>query len=194
MPRSIGWCNFLARDVVAIVLVAAYANFQDRLLLGLGVKVEPGGPLPAFQVRFRKLPPPEKPREGSDQAPKDKPKRKVTPGVKDPPPLPSRLDDPEWTSLNFETLRQRLGQQIARRQARIPIPDWKTVRAGLPPGVYPSSKPLRIKWSLLNFGYQPRLTAAWLGGLRVFQSESDLDMVFHESMFWVVTRSLQCFY
>jgi prepilin-type N-terminal cleavage/methylation domain-containing protein len=183
-----------ARDVVAIVLVAAYANFQDRLVMGMGVGVEPGGPLPAFKVRFRKTFSPEKPKESSKDPPQEKPKRKVSPGLKDPPPLPSSLDDPEWTALSFDTLRERLDRQIERRQARIPIPDWETVRAGLPPGVYPSSKPLRIKWSLLNFGYQPRLTAAWLGGLRVFQSESDLDMVFHESMFWVVTRSLQCFY
>jgi len=55
-------------------------------------------------------------------------------------------------------------------------------------------KPMRIRWSLLTYGYQPRLTAAWLNGLRAFREESDLEAVFHESMFWVVTRSLQCFY
>src|SRR5262249_13171830 len=32
--------------VVAMVLELAYANFQDRLLLALGLEIEPEGPLP----------------------------------------------------------------------------------------------------------------------------------------------------
>ena len=87
-----------------------------------------------------------------------------------------------------------MAKQIARRQARIRIPDWETVRANLADGVPKPEKLIRIRWSLLTYGYQPRLTAAWGSGLRAFRSESDLDPVFHESMFWVVTRSLQCFY
>ena len=42
-----------------------------------------------------------------------------------------------------------------------------------------------------HFGSEGR---AWLGGLRAFRQESDVGVVGQESMFWVVTRSLQCFY
>lgn len=178
------------KQIVAIVLVAAYANFQDRLLLALGVSVESDGPLPPVKVRFRKPPPPDK--SAADK--KEKPKRKVSSPSKEPPPVPNKLDDPEWAAFSFDALRERLNGQIARRQARVPIPAWETIRDNLPDSVPRPEKPIRIKWSLLTYGYQPRLTAAWLGGLRTFHRESDLDPVFHESMFWVVTRSLQCFY
>jgi alkylhydroperoxidase family enzyme len=180
------------KQVVAMVLVAAYANFQDRLLLALGVSVEPDGPLPPVKVRFRKPPPEPKKAEAEDKA-KEKPKRKLSPPAKNPPPVPEKVEDTEWTAIPFETLRQRLDRQKERRQARIRIPKWEAIRDHLPDGV-PRDKPIRIQWSLLNYGYQPRLTGAWIGGLRAFQRESDLDAVFHESMFWVVTRSLQCFY
>jgi len=182
------------KQVVAMVLVAAYANFQDRLLHALGVAVEPNGPLPPVKVRFRKPAPPEKPTKGKGEEAKEKPKRGLSPRASNPPPLPRKLDDPEWTAISIDALRERLRRQVERPQARIPVPDWETVRRGLSPDIYPSGKPIRIKWSLLNYGYQPRLTAAWLGGLRAFHEESDLDRLFHESMFWVVTRSLQCFY
>ena len=38
--------------VVAMVLLLAYANFQDRLLLALDVSIEVGGPMPPLEVRF----------------------------------------------------------------------------------------------------------------------------------------------
>jgi alkylhydroperoxidase family enzyme len=185
------------KQVVAIVLVAAYANFQDRLLLALGVSVEPNGPLPPIKVRFRK-PPAAKSKtdkkEGKGDNAKDAPKRKVSPPAKNPPAVPEKIDDPEWTAVSFETLRGRLDHQKERRRARIPIPDSEKVRDNLLADVPRPEKPIRIRWSLVTLGYQPRLSAAWSSGLRAFREESDLDAVFHESMFWVVTRSLQCFY
>jgi alkylhydroperoxidase family enzyme len=187
------------KQVVAIVLVAAYANFQDRLLLALGVTVELEGPLPAPKVRFKKPPKPDK--KSTDkkdvknaEKKQSRPPRKVSPPSANPPPVAERVDDPEWTALSFDNLRERLSKQIARRQARVRIPDWETVRDGLPEDLPKPDKPIRIKWSLLTYGHQPRLTMAWLGGLRAFRQESDLQAVFYESMFWVVTRSLQCFY
>jgi hypothetical protein len=191
--------HFGEKQVAAIVLVAAYANFQDRLLLALGVGVEKDGPLPPIKVRFRKPALDNKaaePKEdtASSKHPKES-KRKLSPPDKNPPPVPEKVTDPEWTAFSFETLRERLAHQKERRQARVSIPDAKAVLNNWPDGVpRPESEEMRIKWCRLAYGHQPRLTAAWLGGLDVFQSESDLDHVFHESMFWVVTRSLQCFY
>jgi alkylhydroperoxidase family enzyme len=185
------------RQVVAMVLVAAYANFQDRLLLALGVSVEPDGPLPPVKVRFRKPPPPAKsssPEKTSDNKPQDTPKRKLSPPAKAPPGLPTVIDDPEWTAIPFAALQERLATQMKRPRARIPIPNWEAVRKNLPPDSPRRDKPTRIQWTLLNLGYQPRLTLAWFNGLGAFRKESDLDMVYQESMFWVVTRSLQCFY
>jgi hypothetical protein len=185
------------KQVMAIVLVAAYANFQDRLLLALGVSEEPGGPLPPVKVRFRKPPPPPKtaaPEKGEPGGKKEAPKRQVSPPAKDPPAVPEKVEDPEWTAFPLEALRERMKHQTARRQARIRVPDWESVRDNLPDDVPRPEKPVRIVWSLVTYGNQPRLAWAWIAGLRAFRSESDLDAVFHESMFWVVTRSLQCFY
>jgi alkylhydroperoxidase family enzyme len=185
------------KQVVAIVLVAAYANFQDRLLLALGVPVEQGGPLPPVKVRFRTPPAPAKSGGPKEDTPGEQegPRRKPTPPAKHPPAVPDKVDDPEWTTFSFEQLRERLARQKERRQARIPVPDAKAVLDHYPDGVpRPGTAEMRIRWSRLNYGYQPRLTAAWLGGLDAFGSETDLDPVFHESMFWVVTRSVQCFY
>jgi len=63
------------KQVVAMVLLLAYANFQDRLLLVLGVEVEEGGPLPPLDVRFaRDGDPPKVPhRKVADGPPVKKP-------------------------------------------------------------------------------------------------------------------------
>ncbi len=175
------------RQVVAIVFVAAYANFQDRLLLALGASVEEEGPLPPLKVRL--LSP-----EPNSSVKKDKPKRIVSGPAPNPPPIPEKLDDPEWTALPFDMVIARVTKQIARRKARIHVPTWEQVRDHYPPDIAKPDQPVRIQWSLLAFGYQPRLSLAWSRGLRAFRAESDLDPVFRESMFWVVTRSLQCFY
>jgi alkylhydroperoxidase family enzyme len=177
------------KQVVGIVLVAAYANFQDRLLLALGAAIEDGGPLPPLKVHL--LPP-----KASSNAngKEDKRVRVGSPPAANPPPIPQKLDDPEWTAMSFDALRERLSKQIARQKARVRIPDWETVHANLPADMPERDKPIRIQWSLLTYGHQPRLTAAWLGGLRALRDDCDLDRVFCNSMFWVVTRSLQCFY
>lgn len=173
------------KQVVAIVLVAAYANFQDRLLLSFGAAVEDGGPQPPVKVRLLRA---------SIVSRETINHRSLTVAApSNVPPLAEKLDDPEWSALSFDALRERLSKQIDRPKARIRIPAWETVRANLPDSV-PKDKPIRIQWSLLTYGYQPRLTAAWLDGRYAFRGESGLDPVFYESMFWVVTRSLQCFY
>jgi hypothetical protein len=53
---------------------------------------------------------------------------------------------------------------------------------------------LEIRWSRLVAGLQPELGGAWIKTLRWFAAESGQDRIFEESMFWVVTRALQCGY
>ena len=58
----------------------------------------------------------------------------------------------------------------------------------------PANQPLKIRWSLVCVGHSPELAYAWLGTMRTFGEESKQDRVFEELLFWVVTRSLRCFY
>jgi hypothetical protein len=43
-------------------------------------------------------------------------------------------------------------------------------------------------------GYQPALTSAWYRTMGAFDAEAQLDLVFANSIFWVITRSTRCFY
>jgi alkylhydroperoxidase family enzyme len=167
--------------VVAMVLLLAYANFQDRLLLALGVSVEPGGPMPPPDVRFdpEAEPPPVPPRKRPEGRPI--------------PREPERIDDPFWLSLDFDDLKERLEGQKART-GRIRVPSWEEVLAALPPDYPKPKKPVRIRWSLVTMGYQPEMAAAWSKCTRAFGEEAEQDRVFEESLFWIVTRTIHCFY
>jgi hypothetical protein len=167
------------KQVVAMVLLLAYANFQDRLLLALGTSLEDGGPLAPLDVRFV--------RGGNAPAPAPRPAPRELPAT--PPQKPIGA---EWTGLDFGSLQAHLEAQ-RERPPRIAVPTWDEVRRGLPKD-YPATRPSRIKWSLVCLGYQPELSAAWLTCMRTFGEESKQDRVFEESVFWVITRSLHCFY
>jgi hypothetical protein len=80
------------------------------------------------------------------------------------------------------------------RQSRVSVPLWEAARRELDPELYPPDRPVRIKWSLVVLGHQPRLGSAWIKCLRTFGREANQDRVFEETLFWVITRSLQCFY
>lgn len=170
--------------VVAMVLQMAFANFQDRLLLALNAAVEPDGPLPPLQVRFE----PTKPGEKIEPAPR--PAAQPTEIQRD---VLRVIPDADWKSQAFEQLQSQLQSQRAR-QPRVGVPTWSDVHSRLPAGMYPAEPPIRIKWSLVVLGYHPSLGTAWLQGLRTFAREAKQDRVLEESMFWVITRSLQCFY
>ena len=100
--------------------------------------------------------------------------------------------DPEWTALKFSDLQSNLDVQRARKP-RIRVPSWDDVRAKLPNGA-DFKKPLGIRWSLVCAGYQPELANGWSACTRAFGQEAAMDRVFEESLFWVVTRTLTCFY
>jgi hypothetical protein len=113
------------------------------------------------------------------------------------PPIPTAVDiefrRPDWTDFSFSQLQARLEAQRAR-EPRIHVPDWEEMFPRLPRGLYHPDRPLRIRWSRLVVGNQPQLGPAWIKCLRVFGRESGQNRAFEESVFWVVTRELQCFY
>ena len=167
--------------LVAMVLLLAAANFQDRLVLTLGTPLEAGGPLPPLEVRW--VPP-----AGQPPVPP-----RARPADRAGSPVPDRVNDPEWTAVAFDSLQKGLDAQRGN-DGRIRVPTYDEVLKGWPHG-YPKPKsPLRIKWSLVCMGYQPELAAAWSACTNSFREEAKQDRVFEESLFWVVTRTIHCFY
>lgn len=167
--------------LVGIVLLTAYANFQDRLVHALALPLEPEGPLRPLKIAFAQS------TSGGS----------LTPAA-DRPALPespegSAVAAPDWSDYSFAKLQERLSAQ-RDRQPRIAIPEWSEVISRLPQGLYNPDKPLRIRWSRLVIGRQPELGPAWIKCLRVFGREAHQDRVFEESVFWAVTRELRCFY
>jgi alkylhydroperoxidase family enzyme len=167
--------------LTAMVLLLAYANFQDRLLLALDLPLERGGSMAPLEVRFDK--------KGD---PPSVPERKKPTG-RSAPTVPERVNDPEWLALDFDDLQRSLSAQRSNT-SRISVPSWEEVQKVLPAGYRKPENPLRIKWSLVCMGYQPELAAAWSASTRAFGEEADQDRVFEESLFWVVTRTIHCFY
>src|SRR5205807_2379593 len=100
--------------VAAMVLLLAHANFQDRLILALGVPVEPAGPLEPREFRF----------PAKSAAPSVPPRNR--PGGTPVPPSPTTVDDPEWRTLDVDDLQARLASQKAR-PGRIRVPTWDEV-------------------------------------------------------------------
>jgi alkylhydroperoxidase family enzyme len=169
------------KKVAAMVLLAAYGNFQDRVILGLGVPLEAKGPLPPLAVKFV---------EGAFQVAPILPEQKEMPSlIKEGQTVVS--PDPTWSKLSYEELQGRLEKQRARTP-RLPVPDWETVKSALPPGY--ATRPTRIVWSLVCNGYVPELAVPWNVSTRTMWAESKQDRVFEESLFWIQTRSIQCNY
>lgn len=173
--------HYGGEKLTAMVLLLAYSNFQDRILLALDLPLEPGGSMAPVEVRFdRKATAPAVP-------PRVKPEGRPAPAV------PMRIEDPEWTDLDFDDLQNGLSAQRSNA-GRIRVPTWDEVKTRLPEGYPPPKFPIRIQWSLVCLGYQPELAAAWSRCTTAFREESKQDMVFEESLFWVVTRTIHCFY
>ncbi len=169
------------RKLVAMVLLLAHANFQDRLLLSLGVPLEEGGPLAPVEVHL------DAEHTTATVPPRERPEDRRGPDV------PTKVDDPEWSDVGFDVLQRNLESQRGN-SGRIRIPTFEEVQEGLPAGVRGPSSPVKIRWTLVCMGYQPRLASAWNACTRSFREEAQQDRVFEESLFWVVTRSIHCFY
>lgn len=170
------------RKLVALVLLIAHANFQDRLLLALGTVAELGASLPPLEARFAKVG-----KDGGVAVPE-----RVVPDPGSAPPVPEQIDDPEWRALDIGALRRGLDTQRFR-EGRIRVPPWEEVAGSIPEEERPKH-PVRILWTLVCRGYQPELAAAWSACTRAFAEESKQDRVFEESVFWIITRTIHCFY
>lgn len=173
--------RFGDKGVAAMVLLGAYGNFQDRIVLGLGLPMEIDGPLEPLKVVFEPSAIP------------------VVPPVPPESTVPALLqggddlvsDDPEWASISYDELQVRLETQRAR-ECRLPIPTWDQVKKNLPPAA--AARPTRIVWNLVCSGYIPELAVPWTRATRTLWSESPPDRIFEESLFWVQTRAVQCNY
>ena len=165
-------------DVVAIVHTVAYANFQSRILLALGISSEANeDALLPQEVR--------PPAQGSLPVPA---RRTPSASVATPPGPASQ---PSWTDRTVAELRDLLDRQKAKT-TRIPSPDDPARLARVP-------RPYRgrmgkIAWGTVSMGYQPQLTGAWFRTMDAFEEEAALDQVFASSVFWVVNRTTECFY
>ncbi len=167
--------------LVAMVLLLAAANFQDRLILGLGIAPEEGGPLPPVDVRF------------DPESPKPPVPERANPADRQGPDEPTKVDDPAWREFDFDALQRGMREQKAA-PGRVRVPTFDEVLARLPKGVPTPKNPVRIRWTLVCMGYQPELAIAWSACLRTFGDEAQQDRVFEESLFWIVTRTIHCFY
>jgi alkylhydroperoxidase family enzyme len=173
--------RFGDKRTAAMVLLAAYGNFQDRVVLGLNLPLEAGGPLPPLVVKFA---------AGAFQS---------VPLLPAQPELPRLLEkgetvvdrDPEWSQLSFDELQSRLERQRARAP-RLPVPTWDEVKKNLPPEI--AARPTRIVWNLVCSGYVPELAIPWSVSTRTMWAEAKPDRVFEESLFWIQTRSIRCNY
>ena len=163
--------RFGDRGVAAMVLLGAYANFQDRVALGLGLDVEPSGPLEPVPVRFA---------PGAFQ---------MTPVAGPTAGKSDHQDDgaPPDGEATAPGLDRRRG-----RDCRLPIPSWGEVAARLPPAM--AAHPTRIVWNLVCLGYVPELAVPWSLATRTMWAEAPLDRVFEESLFWVQTQAVGCHY
>ena len=162
------------KDVVAMVLLLAYANFQDRLVAGARLAgrgaIRRRRSTCSFAAASRRRP---AAAAASNSRP---PARRVR---RRSPTRNGRLFDFAALQKNLQAQRDRPG--------RIRVPTWEEVAKQLPPAT-PRPRPVRIKWSLVCSGYQPQLAAGWSACTSAFREEAKQDRVFEESLFWVVTR------
>ena len=163
--------------VTAIVHTVAYANFHNRILLALGIKGEsPVLAAPAVKFDFD--------------------------GWKTPAPARPAWDDVksttaegphvrvEWSEHDFDKLNSTLEKQ-KDRQLRVPLPDKSRFKDFVGREKQQADS---IVWMTVSSGYQLEMTRAWFACLAAFYEESSIDRVMSNSVFWVVTRTNDCFY
>ncbi len=193
--------------MVGLVLRIAQGCFQDRLLWALGIAEIADANEEPIYVHFVDSTPngantPTALREDSEELlasiESDKQLSAPKPTTQQPSTDPDSTERSKkhkgfenWRDMSFPELKQYLTAQ-QERTPRIAVPEWETIASKIPQGLY--RRPLQIRWSRVVVGYQPKLGPAWIKCLRVFEQEAHQNRVFEESVFWVVTRGLKCFY
>lgn len=172
------------RCAASMVLLLAYANFQDRLFLCLGDSGESAAPLPPTEIVFDKAH-----FAASTTAPPPRPAS--TEAVL--PEKPFGADDPEWGAEGYDELKKRMEEQCAK-PTRLPIPDWETCAKNLPEGLI--SRPNKITWYRIVFGYAAELAVPFEYFMRTTAAEAagKWDRLFANSLFWVTTKAIDCPY
>ncbi|XZE19091.1 carboxymuconolactone decarboxylase family protein [Pirellulaceae bacterium SH449] len=174
------------RVVASIVLHMAYANFQDRLILCLGLEATENDLTPPVNVRF---------------SPESLEKRTIAPS----PNTPKQIGTPEskpqdliahgesYTWLPYEKLQERLQIQKVRK-TRLRVPDWQEFASKLPDGLMPVASD--IVWYKVAFGYAHELAVPFEIYMRTAGSEisTNWDRAFGNSIFWMVTDAMKCPY
>ena len=168
-------------QAASLILLGAYGNFQDRIVLGLGLPMEPNGPLEPLNVEF--VP-------GAIQLAPLVP-ASSTPSIAatgDPDVI---RDESLWTDLSYQQLQERLEHQRTRKP-RLPVKSWDDVKRNLPESL--RQRPTSIVWNLMCYGYVPELAIPWTNATRTMWAELPGDRVFEESLFWIQTRTIECNY
>ena len=168
------------REVAAMVLLAAFGNYQDRIVLGLNLPIEEGGPLPPVDVTFA---------DGALQVAAVLPQNAEAEYLEDGQNLVEKAGN--WGKVSYDELQVRLEGQRSK-SPRLPIPGWEEVKPNLPEAM--AARPTRIVWSLTCLGYVPELAVPWSVSTRTLWSEAQTDRIFEESLFWVQTRAIECNY
>jgi alkylhydroperoxidase family enzyme len=164
--------------VVGFVHTLAHANFQCRIFLALGVEVEPGGPLPPSDVAFDPA--------GKAEPPPRRAWKEITASA-----AGGSDERPDWLEGGSDAVRAAMEAQ-KRKVSRVPMPPEEALER-LPAEAREQAK--KIIWTRVSMGYQPALTKAWFDCMRTFQREARFDdRVFSGTVFWVVTRTNDCFY
>jgi len=162
--------------VTAIVHTVAYANFHNRIVLGLGAA---GEAVPPVDVRFA-------PERLAKVATPVRPPWADLKSVKGNG-LSVRVD---WSKAGADELNAALEKQKARK-LRMPLPNPARIK-DLPTKEREQAE--RVVWTNVSSGYQPEMPRVWFAALYTFYEEAKVDRVFTNSVFWVVTRTNDCFY
>ena len=112
--------HFGEKKTAAMVLLLAYANFQDRLLICLNAPVEEEGPMLPVEVAF-------KPEALASRT--NPPAPPAIPALPKPTGKDLIEDDAEWLSQGYDQLQQKLEAQRAK-PTRLRVPSWDEVKPG----------------------------------------------------------------
>ncbi len=178
---------FGENQTASMVLLAAYANMQDRLLTCLGADAaidDANGTLAPVAVAFAS--------DAFNLQRRHPPATEAT-GLPSPSDSDAILEDSSWSQLTYEQLQTRLAEQRLK-PTRLAIPVWSEVAKNLPAGMF--DRPSDIAWYRIVFGYAPELAIPFERFMRISGAETsgNYGRIFGTSLFWIVTRSVECPY